>query len=361
MAREVVCPHCGLSLPIEPLDEPLPSLDTARTVEMVLPGTVSTEEGGSRARVPGGLAPDVIAGSLPNGRSFLESGPPPDPDHLEFPPVGSPDPDREPQAAPQESGSQLAFPAIQLDAPAVPAAGSGSVEELLHDEPRTPWAMVLLGSYASAMTLACLWLWWNGRRPEPSLPDTIPADSRPDLETAIPAAAPAPVALPEDRITTLGVPLRIGAVEFTPLEVRVGQVELEHVGIEGQPEWRDGGPGALFLRVRLTNRSPDATFAPLEPAFVREPDRGRPESFLESPSGERIDTFPLPQASEWSIHGQTFRELRPGESFETVLVSAPESAARFAPEMTWRVRLRTGPEPGRTEFVGVCIRQGEVQ
>lgn len=354
MAREVVCPHCGLRLPIEPLDEPLPALDAARTIETIIPRTVSTEDTQPSVAMPGGSGPPPAASSGPNGRPPAAGPIAPhrrDGGGLGFAPLGSPDPDELPETLPEP------FPRIELASQAAPGAAPPD-EAVDEGEPRTPWPMVLLASYASAMTLACLWL-WSGRRAEPAPSETIPADSRPELPSSLPASPVPPVALAVDRVTSVGQPLRVGWVEIMPLDVRVGQVELEHRGTEGEHEWRDGGPGALFLRLRLTNTSTDQTFAPLEPAYVREPDRGRPESFLESPSGERIDTFPLPQASEWAIVGQGFRELKPGESFETVLVSKEESAARFAPEMVWRVRLRTGQGP--TEFIGVRIRQNEVK
>ena len=61
--------------------------------------------------------------------------------------------------------------------------------------------------------------------------------------------------------------------------------------------------------------------------------------------------FPLAVESEWSIVGQEFRELKPGESYETVVVSAPDALDHVAPEMTWRLRLRTDinqtDDPGR--------------
>lgn len=363
MTREVVCPHCGLRLPLDPLDEPLPALDAARTIETVLPRTVVTEELPARAQrsASDGGGPAPAAAETPNGHSSPPAGrraiPP-----LEFPPLTTPDPDLEPPTLPE------AFPAIELESRSAIASVASEPAVAEYDEedeeepepPHSPWLVVLLGSYASAMTLVCLWLWWGGRRPEPSRVATIPADSRPDLQGVPPEPPPAAATLRSEHITRIGQALRVGSLEFTPLEIHVGQVELEHLGVEGEQEWRDGGPGALILRVRLTNMSSTATFTPLEASFVRVPDRGRPESFLDSPSGERIDTYSLPQASEWSIVGQTFPELKPGESAETVLVSQSESAGGIDPSMTWRVRVRTGPDAGATELVGVRIRHDEV-
>ena len=52
--------------------------------------------------------------------------------------------------------------------------------------------------------------------------------------------------------------------------------------------------------------------------------------------------FPLAVDSEWSITGQEFRELRPSESFESLIVSEPKAMDKLAPEMVWRIHLRTG-------------------
>ena len=69
--------------------------------------------------------------------------------------------------------------------------------------------------------------------------------------------------------------------------------------------------------------------------------------------------YPLAIESEWSILGQEFRDLRPGQEFETLLVSAPDSALRADGPMTWRVRLRTGIN--RTDDLGVRFQPADVK
>jgi hypothetical protein len=310
-------------------------------MEVLIPGTLSS----SGDDLDLGLAsislaspePDPILGSYVSGDSAPRVESPPD------------------APAEQAPGPPPVLADLDFDAAPGPAlaTGSGSVEFERQGRGRTPWPIVVLGSYASAMTLACLWLLLSGRSRHQPADATIPADSRPDLgarsdrSRVVEPAAP----VPEGRTTTLGNPLRVGMLEFTPLEVVADDVTLRRRPLTGEAEEREGGLDALRLRVRLRNRSEDAVFAPLDEAFVREPDRGLPESFLEDADGVRTYPYPLPQQSEWSIVGQEFRDLKPGEVIETDVVSAEGVADGAKGTLTWRLRLRTGPES--TETVAV--------
>ena len=73
-------------------------------------------------------------------------------------------------------------------------------------------------------------------------------------------------------------PLRIGSIEATPLEIVRGKVEL--VPAFGAVKPRDGGAGALKLKLLLKNVSTDVLFAPLDEAFLRERDPGDVDSFI---------------------------------------------------------------------------------
>ena len=63
MAREVVCPHCGLRLSIDPLDEPLPSLDAARTIETIIPRNIRLAEAPSHGRPISSYSPESSGAS----------------------------------------------------------------------------------------------------------------------------------------------------------------------------------------------------------------------------------------------------------------------------------------------------------
>ena len=76
------------------------------------------------------------------------------------------------------------------------------------------------------------------------------------------------------------------------------------------------------------------------------------------PEGPRPDMYPPAATSQWSIVGQGFHELEPGEPYEAV-VGAADALRQKAPELTWRARLRTGIE--RTDMVGVRFRDSEIR
>ncbi len=112
--------------------------------------------------------------------------------------------------------------------------------------------------------------------------------------------------------------------------------------------------------MRLKNVSNDLVLAPFDEAFVRDRLHADPDSSIETKGGgAAIAMFPLAVESEWSIVGQPFRELKPGETLETIVVSEPESTAKLAPEMIWRIRLRT--DLNHTEDLGVRFRADDVK
>ena len=115
----------------------------------------------------------------------------------------------------------------------------------------------------------------------------------------------------------------------------------------------------MKLKIRLRNVSTDKVFAPLDEAFLRASESGDVDSFIMRDGGGRIELFPLAVESEWSIVGQEFRELRPGESMEAIIVSAPDALRLKDEEMTWRIRLRTGIN--ETDVLGVRITPEEVE
>ncbi len=223
-------------------------------------------------------------------------------------------------------------------------------------------AFLLLASYASAVTIGLIWVLWSGRRlHESAVNDSSPAvDARSDPGQRAGEAhriiTPKPIA--ENHVATLGKTVTLGVIEATPLEVAFGSVKLERKF--GNRERTSGGDNALKLRLRLRNTSPDIVLAPLDEAFLRDRPRADPDSFIEVSGGGRpITQFPLAVESEWSIVGQEFQDLRPGEVLETVIVSAPEAFDRKSAEMTWRIRLRT--DLNHTDDLGVRFREAEIK
>jgi hypothetical protein len=228
------------------------------------------------------------------------------------------------------------------------------------EEPkRFSLGMVLLASYASAITIALIWLVASGRvRLTHAMPPTIAADSRPDLGADGARALPSAERIPDDHLAALGQTLRLGSIEITPKGISAGPVALENLAQKGA-QLLPKGKNALSLHLLVKNVSSSLEITPFDRAFVRRPDRGLPESFIENGKGERIDPYAVAVESEITITGQSFQSLKPGESMETVVVSDDEARKRVADPMTWRFRIRTGAD--ETQLVGVRFRADEIQ
>jgi hypothetical protein len=240
------------------------------------------------------------------------------------------------------------------------AGGSTSDDDQLA-ESRIPWALLLLMSYSSAVTLALTWFVWTGRSfrsaGSPSSTNSSPAEVEavPKTISSVPSGALPP--LPAENLAVLGQTIQIGDLEVTPLAVQLRSVVLVR-SIDHNNSRREKA-ASLILRLKLKNVSKEHEFAPLERRFLREQTIAFDRSMIVTSPGKALDLFPLAVESEWSIKGQQFTTLKPGETMETVIASEPDIADRLTDEMTWRVRVRIGTY--RRDVLGVRFNEIDVQ
>ena len=266
--------------------------------------------------------------------------------------------------------SSAALAALHIEsepeAPVVAEKAAAPVPEAIEDDdedlPRgVPLSTVLLFSWASAATLGLIWVLWTGRRlresPEEATPLAAEAQADPGKRAGASRRIVPPPVIAADHLVTLGKTIRIGALEVTPLSVSSGPITLERTALERVT--KDGGKNALVLRLRIKNLSTDKVLAPLDEAFLRERPRAEPDSFVETTGGETIPLYPIALESEWAIAGQVFRDLKPGESFESIVATAPDALDKTTPEMTWRIRLRT--DINHTDDLGVRIQADAIK
>lgn len=388
MSREVVCPTCGMRLVLDERPEgPVadPSSPQASTLEVLLPQTVAADDLGFVAAPASErlCAEGSDASGIEVGLGLLSESLERPPAEPIFETVGvypgttslrsSDCPDAvatsqtEPPRTPRGSRPwKPAFPSIKTDSDRGLSLRGGRDRFRRSRASARKLGRVALISYASAMTVACLWLTWKLRTRDPdtetqrvTYPGASPVDprgKRGDRGFQVPPAT----AIPVNRLIPIGKPIEIGSLRFTPLEVRSTSVTLVRRPAEGDRSVRDGGGGILVLSIRLENLSTDQVFAPLDEAFLREPNRGLPDSYIEAADG-RIYSYRLPVESDWSIEGQDFRELKPGEVVDTIIASDEGALARTSELMTWRLRLRTGSDPDNTEVIGVQFRRDQIQ
>ncbi|WP_165249710.1 hypothetical protein [Paludisphaera soli] len=217
------------------------------------------------------------------------------------------------------------------------------------------WSSVLLRSYASAVTMALVWVLWSGRTiprepaPAPASRD-VSATRRRAVEPA-PAPSAAPLAdVPASRTTTLGKSIVVDDLEVTPLVILHKSVRISRdLGEERLVRDHDG---CLVLTLRLKNLSPDEAVRPLEAGDLTDG-----EAFaIESPPGPRLGLLAFDSGSEWTIDEQQFPTIEPGAVEDVVLVSEPAPRSRLGSTTTWRFRLRA--DAGRDARADVAVRFG---
>ena len=244
-----------------------------------------------------------------------------------------------------------------------PSAGSRRLAGETQNEeevPRTSWPLVLVSSYASALTLALGFILWTGRglsrsdprgsaRPVPGAYGGSPSRGA-SLTSDVPLPLPAP------NVTDLGRPVSLGELKVTPRSIARRPVEL--LRLQGTAEGERETSPTLVMTLELANHSSASNFAPLDPAIVRDSLPAVDQSFIELPGGRQIAMYPLAGESEWSIQDQVFPPLQPGETVETILVSEPVEMADLKGSMIWHVKLRT--TPFRTDVLGVRFTADQV-
>lgn len=326
------CPHCGAPIRLDIESNPSPSTEKdfdLPAVPLLAPGSHDDN-----------FLAAPFAGAIPRA----------DPDRRPSPLAASGSKVFEPAPT---LASASTFPAIDFgptvaNGPRPRAPKVKTDDETEGDVPGSRpggWSTVLLASYASAVTLGLAWTLLRGRPPSPAEKPTT-TTSAPAAESARQAGLSRKVRPPEPILDELhakfGQALRVGDLEVTPVDVKRQAVAIQRSTSFGPGERKEGGKGALVLRLKVKNLSKDSAFAPLDQAYLRERGKEIVDTFVQTASGERVYPFPLAVDSEWSIVGQGFDELRPGEARVVAIASAPDAPPDSSGPFTWRVRLRTG-------------------
>jgi hypothetical protein len=274
-------------------------------------------------------------------------------------------------APPSSSGSVLALgikftpspdPEAETRSPALSTQAAEPNLRVAPDDqpPRTNWPLLLVSSYASALTLGFLWFFWTGRSLPPQRPaEPVTAEAVFDPTSRTSVTSPAggePQPLPIHDLVDLGKTLRLGDLELRPLSIMHRPVYLYRLeGATGEERERQD---SLVLTLRLTNRSETRAFAPLDRSFIRDTGAAEDHTYIESSDGRRIPMFQLAAESEWSIQDQEFPVLKPGQTAETIIVSEPVPSTRLSGRLTWRVKLRT--RTYQTNVAGVRFSASDV-
>jgi hypothetical protein len=219
-------------------------------------------------------------------------------------------------------------------------------------------------SYASAITLACLYLVYllTQQSSTLDLPDLAPPAKSPHRTTTL-LYVPFSTTMPPAHRLALGESRQYGSIRVTPLRVTRGPLEFEFqdpaVGEERPPS-----RPVLKLHLRFENVSAEQVFSPLDRhlVFAKEPDdrhfgRFKANNLLCAAESrlrpeQHVLVYDLSPESQWTVRDENLdRELQPGDSIDSFIPTTEEGWDKLSGPLVWRVHLRKGYNP--TSFRGV--------
>ena len=235
---------------------------------------------------------------------------------------------------------------LNLETTARPTAGSGG----------SSWNLlvVALASYASAVTLALLYLLIQRGATDPSLLESLP--DVPPLKDGEVQLVPIEAVMPPGHTLGLGDSQRFGDIVIEPYQVVREPLAFVHFSGQEDVNRPDTEP-VVKLWVRFTNVSTDQPIAPLdgETLFKRvfRPETGqtRANQFvcsLDTKDNDRepVFVFDYSPSDEFDLVDQELgRVLQPGESYETYIPTTEAALDRLNGELIWRIHFRKGYSP----------------
>ena len=236
---------------------------------------------------------------------------------------------------------------------------------------------LIVASYASAMTLAAIWLLMQVLNPTAngleSLPDMEPVkDQNGEIGyRLVPEDAPMPIG----HSLTLGEERRFGNLLVTPLRVSRGPLEFKHYDPTSTAT-REPVAGVLKLWLKFENVSEDQSIAPLRSLlFERDSsdiDNERANTFVcrssdKKKDGSRLLVYDHNLSGDWNIVGLNFdEEIPPGESTELFVPTTDSGVdGLFGGDesLVWRVHFRKGysrKKFGVTTVVEINFKEDDV-
>lgn len=241
----------------------------------------------------------------------------------------------------------------------------------------SPLMFKLAVSYASAVTLVCLYLAYllSQRNPTLDLPDLAPpAKSEHRVTTLL--YVPRETELHPAQQLRLGEARQYGSLRVTPLRVARGPLQFDFFDpVAG--EIRPATEPVLKLYMRFENVSTTQVVVPLDRhlVFTKEPDRKnfgwfKANNFV-CAAGERSEydrhvlVYDLSPESEWLIQEENLDyALKPGESVVSFIPTTEEGWDALSGSLVWRVHLRKGYNPtslrGVTTLIEVMFNSTDI-
>lgn len=222
------------------------------------------------------------------------------------------------------------------------------------------YLFLIVASYASAITLAFLYLWWRGAGGTTlDLPDVVPEFKNNKFGLTLIKEDP----LPLPYRLKLGETKRYGNIEITPLKVTRGPLEFTYFNNNGTTKPPTQTP-VLKLWVKFENVSDDQTFPALDEKllFPRVHDKenvtqDRSNNYVCQQSqrqrvGKRVPVYSLLINGDWLLKDQNLNTpIGPHKTWETYIPTNDEDLSALEGPLAWRLHFRKGYN--RSSFRGV--------
>lgn len=238
------------------------------------------------------------------------------------------------------------------ESPAAPtAATSDSSREAV--VPR--YLFVIVASYASAITLAFLYLWWRGTVSTIDLPDVVPKINKQTGKIGMTLLQE--TQLPPAYRLKIGESKRYGSLLVTPVKVTKSPLEFVYFTENGPTKPPSSTP-VLKLWVKFKNVSSDQTFPALDEQLLfrrtgdkenATQDRTNNYVCLQSERkrlGKRVPVYTLPINGDWLLKGQNLNTpIGPDQEWQTYIPTNDEDLSSLKGPLTWRLHFRKGYNP----------------
>ena len=245
------------------------------------------------------------------------------------------------------------------------------------------WLTLLVLLYAVVATVAALAGWFRalpGDHPLSIIPDTF-GEYDPAQRKKVSLRIDPDAELPPQLRVALGQSIRIGDLEVAPLSIAEQKVVrvTEYLGYT-KPVRQPFPKPLLVMHVLVTNRSPDVSFCPVDPAFNRKAVWGEPcVTGLYFADDSRVLGGPIAWPFGEGIRrvyleGQEADEqpLEPGQSREVLICAAADpdlvlTVRESINPILWKLHLRRGRilyglrDLAVTTLLGVEFRAEQVQ
>lgn len=241
------------------------------------------------------------------------------------------------------------------------------------DDSKQRLNLIILASYASAVTLIAIYLWMRlaaaAAHPHhlESLPDVkpIPEGQFSEYDAA--------ATMPPGHTLQLGDSRQFGNIRVDVLRISREPVEFAHFSGDSK-RWREASQPVLKLWLRFTNVSDDQVIVPVDAELllkraVNSSGKMLANNFVirasDKPAGgPRVFLYDHPLTSEWDLKEQNLGlALKPGESLETYVPSAVDGLEDLEGNLLWRVHFRKGHSPrgyGVTTLIEVAFSRSDV-